>query len=85
MDKILYREATTFKNLVCLNIAFLKGILNETPYHLGQIDEETIPLLSQLIQLNKKDFYQLVVNLELLVNLLALLTEFVIKKIKNHI
>ena len=55
-EKILYREATTFKNLVCLNIAFLKGILNGTPYHHGPIDDETIPLLSQLIQLNKKGF-----------------------------
>lgn len=55
-DQILYREARTFKNLVCLNIAFLKGILNETPYHLGKIDDETIPLLSQLIELNKKGF-----------------------------
>lgn len=56
MDETLYREATTFKNLVCLNIAFLKGILTETPYHVGPIDNETIPLLSQLIQLNKKGF-----------------------------
>ena len=55
-EKILYREATTFKNLVCLNIAFLKGILNGTPYHHGPIDDETIPLLSQLIKLNKKGF-----------------------------
>jgi hypothetical protein len=56
MDETLYREASTFKNLVCLNIAFLKGIITETPYHVGPIDNETIPLLSQLIQLNKKGF-----------------------------
>jgi len=56
MDISLYEEASTFKNLVCLNIAFLKGILNETPYHGGPVDNETIPLLSQLINLNKKGF-----------------------------
>ena len=56
MEKTLYRKATTFKNLVCLNIAFLKGILTKTPYHGAPIAEETIPLLSQLVQLHKKGF-----------------------------
>ena len=56
MDTALYKETTTFKNLICLNIAFLKGILKVTPYHGGPVDNETIPLLSQLVQLNKKGF-----------------------------
>ena len=56
MEETLYRKATTFKNLVCLNIAFLKGILTRTPYHLAPISEETIPLLSSLVQLQKKGF-----------------------------
>ena len=56
MDTALYKETTTFKNLICLNIAFLKGILKVTPYRGGPVDNETIPLLSQLVQLNKKGF-----------------------------
>lgn len=56
MDITLYEEASTFKNLLYLNIAFLKGIVNLTPYHGGPTDKQTTPLLSQLIKLNKKGF-----------------------------
>jgi len=51
----LYLNVKTFENALCLNIAFLKGIISETAYH-GPLDDETIPLLSNLVKINENGF-----------------------------
>lgn len=51
-----WSSARTFADLVDLNVRFLRGELTETPYHLGPVDDETIPLLSRLVRVNQLGF-----------------------------
>lgn len=52
----LYSAVTTFDELIQANVAFLEGKVEETPYHYGPIDPETVPLVGKLVALNKKGF-----------------------------
>lgn len=52
----IYPEVKTFRQLKIANIAYLKGDLYCTPYHLGPLDEEMHPLRNDLILLNKNGF-----------------------------
>jgi hypothetical protein len=51
-----FRSVQTYTDLLQANIAFLEGQLLQSPYHLGPIDEETVPLLPKLTQLNRLGF-----------------------------
>lgn len=42
-----------FQKLLKLNVCFLQGKINKIWYHNGPVDDETIPLLGSLIELNK--------------------------------
>lgn len=52
-----YNNVTSFQDLINMNISFLRGIRLITYYHLGVIDPETIPLLGDLVEINKRGFY----------------------------
>ena len=55
MDPI-WERANSYEDLIILNFLFLRGIVSCTPNHGGPIDEETIPLVGNLIKINKKGF-----------------------------
>lgn len=57
--KLLWKKAKTFKEAQKLIIDFLEGECRETPWHFDTIDEETIPLVESLININKKGFITL--------------------------
>jgi hypothetical protein len=50
--KKLFSMARTFDDLIELNVAFLRGRIIQTPYHLAPIDQETIPLVKDLVDLH---------------------------------
>lgn len=50
-------DIKTFEDLIEENIRFLKGEVGATCYHGGPICDETIPLVDDLITLNKLGFY----------------------------
>lgn len=41
-----------FETMLTLNIQFIRGEIAETPSHLGPLDEESIPLIPALLELN---------------------------------
>lgn len=47
-----WRSAKTYADLIQANCAFLRGELPQTPYHLGPIAPETIPLTGGLLELH---------------------------------
>lgn len=47
-----WQSAKTYADLIRANCAFLRGELSSTPYHLGPIDPETVPLVSNLLALH---------------------------------
>ena len=53
---ISFKDVQTYRDLQDVNILFLQGKLKKTPYHLGPVDEETIPLLENLITINDLGF-----------------------------
>jgi len=56
--KQLYNNVTSFKELLDLNVDFIEGKINWTPYHQKPI-ENTGPLKQTLIELNQKGFLTL--------------------------
>ena len=52
--KNVFRCARTYEELLKLNVKFLQGKISATPYHHGKIDEETVPLVKNLIALHKQ-------------------------------
>jgi hypothetical protein len=54
--EVNWKKVSTFDALNEEVIAFLEGKRRETPWHGGPVDEETIPLLGDLIELNKLGF-----------------------------
>lgn len=52
-----FETVQTYKQLLDTNIKFLKGEIEETPYHGGPVDTETLPLLEDLVMLNEKGFF----------------------------
>ncbi|KAH7418732.1 hypothetical protein BKA64DRAFT_763361 [Cadophora sp. MPI-SDFR-AT-0126] len=50
--EIFWRTAKNFSDLITLDRKFLLGQIPETPYHHGQIFEETIPLVPGLLKLH---------------------------------
>jgi hypothetical protein len=52
----LFSQIQTYPELCEANIRFLKGELPMTPYHLGPIDEETVPLVKKLVEINRRGF-----------------------------
>jgi hypothetical protein len=56
----IYKNVKTYKDFIATNVAFLQGRMSATPYHLGPIDPETIPLVKNLVSINKAGFFSLV-------------------------
>lgn len=52
----VFQNIKSYKNLVDVNVAFLQGKISETPYHLGPINAQTIPQLTDLMKINKEGF-----------------------------
>lgn len=52
-----FSKVKTYKDLLDANVAFLEGKLETTPYHYGPVDEETKPLLEDLIKLHSYGFF----------------------------
>jgi len=52
----IHRSIKLFSDLISTNISFLKGEIYATPYALGPISQETLPLLQDLIEINKFGF-----------------------------
>lgn len=55
----VYKAVTTYKQLLKTNVAFLDGLIAETPYHDGAIDAETVPLVHNLRMINENGFYSI--------------------------
>ena len=53
----VYKNVRTYKDLIKTNVAFLQGKIYHTPYHLGPIDPETIPLVQNLVRINEMGFF----------------------------
>jgi hypothetical protein len=52
-----YQDAKTFRELCNINVKFLKGIYDHSAYHMGPVDEETVPLVQNLCLLNSLGCY----------------------------
>ena len=55
-EKPSFETVRTYQDLINANVAYLQGHLDDTPYHHGKVDEETIPLLGDLVKLNRRGF-----------------------------
>ena len=51
-----WKNAKTFIEAQELMIKFLKGKIKETPWHIGEVDEETVDIIQKLIEINRKGF-----------------------------
>lgn len=51
-----FDRVRTYQDLIAVNVAFLRGEIDHTPYHGGPIDRETVPLLGKLVQVNQFGF-----------------------------
>lgn len=51
-----FKHTQTYDDLIAANLAFLRGEITRTPYHLGPVSEETRPLLDKLIRINAHGF-----------------------------
>jgi hypothetical protein len=51
-----YTSAESIEELKCMNIAFLRGEMQATAYHLGPLNAESSSLVDKLVQLNELDF-----------------------------
>jgi hypothetical protein len=52
-----YERVATFQDLVDINISFLRGLRKQTYYHATPLDEETLPLVDKLVDINEHGFY----------------------------
>ena len=52
----LWNASETFQQLQKNMVLFLEGKCNENPWHLGQVDPETVPLLETLREINRRGF-----------------------------
>lgn len=52
----VFESVKTYDDLIKANVAFLQGRVIAAPYHPGPVDEETIPLLGNLIKINSMGF-----------------------------
>jgi hypothetical protein len=48
-----FRKITTFQELIDANVQFLEGKIHRTPYHCAPVDDETLPMIDDLVKLNK--------------------------------
>ncbi|KAF2229456.1 hypothetical protein EV356DRAFT_521087 [Viridothelium virens] len=49
----LWDSTETYSDVINLNMKFLRGDINYTPYHLGPLDPETEPLVPDLLKLHE--------------------------------
>jgi hypothetical protein len=56
----VFRAIKSYQDLVDVNVAFLQGKIAWTPYHAVPVDKETVPLLGDLVRINKAGFISLV-------------------------
>jgi len=55
VTRMQWSSGKTFEDLQSLNLAFLSGFINETPYHFGPLDPESNIILKQLHLMNRLD------------------------------
>lgn len=58
-EKPSFETVRTYQDLINANVAFLQGHLDKTPYHDGEVDKETVPLLGDLVKINRRGFVSL--------------------------
>lgn len=58
-EEEVYKDVKNFRDLLDINIKFLKGELPKTFYHVYKVDDETIPLLKDLIEINNYGFHSI--------------------------
>jgi hypothetical protein len=59
VEKATYNGVNTYSDLLDVNVRFLEGKITQTPYHFGPVDPETLPLLPDLIRINKAGFHSM--------------------------
>ena len=52
----VFSSVKSYDDLIKANVAFLQGKVRRTPYHCGPIDNETIPLVEDLVKINNYGF-----------------------------
>ena len=52
-----YLGVSTYRELIALNVRYLEGEGIDTPYHGDSVDEETLPLLADLVAINKAGYH----------------------------
>jgi hypothetical protein len=52
----VFGRVCNYSQLIKANVMFLEGKLSRTPYHWGAIDKETLPLVKDLIRINRLGF-----------------------------
>jgi hypothetical protein len=52
----VFKAAKSYADLKCVNIAFLQGKVHGTPHHLRPLDDETLPLVDDLVRINAHGF-----------------------------
>lgn len=53
-SECLWKACEGFDQLIELNRKYLRGEIESTPYHLGPIKTETVPLVQDLLQLHDR-------------------------------
>lgn len=51
-----YRSVRTYDDLLHLNVEFIQGRLPMTPYHCGPLNDETLPMVEDLVRLHAFGF-----------------------------
>ncbi len=48
----MWNNIHSYEDLLKVNVMFLRGELKETPYHLGPLEPDSIPLIDELIEMH---------------------------------
>jgi len=57
MSRDPFRSVKTYTDLLKVNVRFLQGKVHSTPYQLAPVDAETVPLLDNLVNINRRGFF----------------------------
>lgn len=51
-----WAQGSTFQDFQTCNLAFIRGLLKQSPYHFGSLDEESSIIIDDLYQMNLQGF-----------------------------
>jgi hypothetical protein len=57
MSRDPFQSVRTYEDLLKVNVRFLQGRIHSTPYQLAPVDAETVPLLGNLTDINRRGFF----------------------------